>query len=141
MFLNSSFMQNMDILRKGIDTANLRQQTISNNIANVNTPYYKRKEVTFEGELHRALYGPTPISSIKTDSRHIKFKGEISLSQVKPKINMERDTFSTNNKNNVDINEEMASLAKNSMMSDALMTSEISMGKRLMNVLTKGAKV
>ena len=82
--INTSYNQTFDILQRGLDCTTLRHQTIANNIANVNTPHYKRKEVTFEGELHRAIYGPKPIPAQRTDERHLKFKGEISLSDVVP---------------------------------------------------------
>lgn len=41
----------MDILQLGMDGLLDRQQAISSNIANVNTPDYKRKEVAFESQL------------------------------------------------------------------------------------------
>ncbi|HON55994.1 MAG TPA: flagellar basal body rod protein FlgB, partial [bacterium] len=87
MLANTNFIQTFNILHRGLDCSALRQQTIANNIANVNTPFYKRKEVTFEGELHRALYGPQPIPAQRTHEKHLKFKGQLSLDEVQPMIN------------------------------------------------------
>ena len=39
---------NFDYLSRGLEAANLRQEVISNNIANVNTPHFKRSAVNFE---------------------------------------------------------------------------------------------
>ena len=140
MFESTNFMQTFGVLHRGLDCAALRQQTIANNIANVNTPHYKRKEVTFEGELHRALYGPQPIPAQRTDERHLKFKGQVSLSEVVPKINVESETFSRNDENNVDINQEMAELAKNNMSYDAYITSMTEMLQEIKSVIQKGGR-
>ncbi len=45
----------INLLQKTMDVAWLRQQVISNNIANVNTPGYKRREVKFEELLAESL--------------------------------------------------------------------------------------
>ena len=40
-------------MQRGMEAANLRQEVISNNIANVNTPHFKRSDVVFEiGRAH-----------------------------------------------------------------------------------------
>ncbi|HPN32795.1 MAG TPA: flagellar basal body rod protein FlgB [bacterium] len=141
MFTNTSYNQTFNILHKGLDCTTLRHQTISNNIANVNTPSYKRKEVTFEGELHRALYGPQPIPASVTDNRHLRFKGQVELSEVVPKVNVENETFVRNDENNVDMNQEMAELAKNNLSYDAYITSMTSMIQQLKSVIQKGGRV
>ncbi|MDD5090603.1 MAG: flagellar basal body protein, partial [Candidatus Wallbacteria bacterium] len=43
------------VLEKGLDVAALRHQVITQNIANVNTPGYKLKDVSFEDQLNRSL--------------------------------------------------------------------------------------
>jgi flagellar basal-body rod protein FlgB len=50
--LNSS---NFNYLGRGMAAANLRQEVISNNIANVNTPNFKKSDVVFEDLLAREL--------------------------------------------------------------------------------------
>ena len=44
-------MQIYNLLKMGLDASNLRGEAISQNIANINTPNYKRKVVTFEETL------------------------------------------------------------------------------------------
>ena len=41
----------IDVLSRVLDTAALRHRVIAQNVANVNTPGYRRLEVTFEDEL------------------------------------------------------------------------------------------
>ena len=45
----------LSAMSRGLQAANLRQEVISNNIANVNTPGYKRKDLDFEGVLKQEL--------------------------------------------------------------------------------------
>ena len=45
----------INVMDKAADASWLRDQAIANNIANVNTPGYKRQDVTFESELRHAL--------------------------------------------------------------------------------------
>ena len=45
----------IDLLSQMLDTSSLRHRVIAQNIANVNTPQYKRLEVAFEEELVKLL--------------------------------------------------------------------------------------
>jgi flagellar basal-body rod protein FlgB len=47
-------------LERALSGAALRQQTLTENLANANTPGYQRKDVDFHGTLQRALLGGTP---------------------------------------------------------------------------------
>ena len=53
--IQSNVYNYINVLDKAADAAWMRNEVISNNIANVNTPNYKRQDVAFEGELSRAL--------------------------------------------------------------------------------------
>ena len=46
---------NFDYLSRGLEAANMRHEVISNNIANVNTPNFKRSAVNFEDLLAKEL--------------------------------------------------------------------------------------
>ena len=52
--LASGIYDYIDVLNKGADAAWLRETAISNNIANGDTPGYKRQDVDFEGILERS---------------------------------------------------------------------------------------
>src|SRR2546423_154993 len=46
---------NINLLSRLLDVASLRHRVIAHNVANVNTPGFHRLEVSFEGELERAM--------------------------------------------------------------------------------------
>ena len=47
-------------LERALSGASLRQKTLTENLANANTPGYQRKDVDFHGTLQRAMLGGTP---------------------------------------------------------------------------------
>jgi hypothetical protein len=55
MFDQTGFGRQIDILQRTMDASLLRQNVIANNIANVNTPNFKRGQVNFESRLAHAL--------------------------------------------------------------------------------------
>jgi len=101
-------------LQGALDAANTRQQVISNNIANNETPYFKRSDVSFESLLQQEMSGDMPVlKGIRTDSRHFSI-GPIS-SVPTPVISQDKSTAMNNNLNNVDIEQEMSLLADNQL--------------------------
>lgn len=59
-------MQTYSLLKSGLDATELRSRVIANNIANTNTPNYKRKYVDFENALKNSM-GKDVKPEIKTD--------------------------------------------------------------------------
>ncbi|MCS7234187.1 MAG: flagellar basal body rod protein FlgB [Synergistetes bacterium] len=110
------------VLEKTLSALSLRQEVIANNIANVNTPEYRRKEVTFEEELKEALsQQPKKLRGYVTHPRHIPIpQPQLTLESVKPEVWERDDLFFRNDKNGVDIDLELAELAKNAMKHAAL---------------------
>lgn len=95
-------------LELGLNYASKRNQTISNNIANVDTPFYKAKDVDFNTFLHEAMTNQQ-MKAKKTHPKHIPFsEGEYRFQTM----TNSRTTFNHNG-NNVDMDKEMANLAKN----------------------------
>ena len=99
-------------ITKVLDATALNQVLISNNIANVNTPGYKRSEVTFRDQLKRAL-SQSDVSLSRTHTSHLPIA--INVSQVEPKIEIDSETVMRWDGNNVDVEREMAKLSHNSM--------------------------
>jgi flagellar basal-body rod protein FlgB len=55
----------INALHAALDGLSARQQAESNDIANVNTPYYRARSVDFEAGLKRAVYnGDDPMSVV-----------------------------------------------------------------------------
>lgn len=111
------FPQSFQVLERALSTATLKQRVISSNIANVDTPNYKSKQVDFQNALNDALNHQS-ISSYKTNSKHLPFSSETS--QYNPKIKVNTETKYKENGNNVDMDYEMAQLAKNQLWYNAV---------------------
>lgn len=92
-------MEVYNLIKMGLDAATLRANAISQNIANVNTPGYKSKYVTFEETLK-------------------------SKSKTGPKIILEESEASSmrSDGNNVDLEVEKVNQASNSLQYNALIT-------------------
>lgn len=107
-------------LQGAIDTANLRQKVMANNIANVDTPNFKRSEVAFESILEQEMTGNTgSLAGFRTDPRHF-YIGPNSASKTTPQVITDQNTTFNNNLNNVDIDREMSQLAQNQLKYNAL---------------------
>ncbi|MBC7528206.1 MAG: flagellar basal body rod protein FlgB [Chthonomonadaceae bacterium] len=96
-----------------LDAASLRHQAISNNLANVETPHYKRQEVRFEEQLAQALDNKSKFGMGR--------KGEIG--NVRATITRIGDTTSRTDGNNVTMELEAAHLAENEMKYSVLTQS------------------
>jgi flagellar basal-body rod protein FlgB len=107
------------IMEKALDAASMRNSVIANNLANVDTPGFKRSEVKFEDELARALSKPGGITGRRTNEKHLPI-GTQSATEVAPRLEVQHDTSMRNDGNNVDIDREMAALAKNTILYNVL---------------------
>ena len=87
----------VDYLRAGLRAASMRQAVIANNIANTNTPGYRRRTVEFETVLADAI-----------DSG-----GTIDLAEVQPRVVQPGTTPVNNAGNDVDMEKEVGELIKN----------------------------
>jgi len=103
-------------LTKGLDAEALRQRVIANNVANVNTPNFKKSTVAFESLLKKAL-GRESLEMITTHPKH--FGGTPRLAELKPEVNLNETTTMRTDGNNVDIDEEMTNLAANGIQYQA----------------------
>lgn len=123
MFEASSLMGTNYLLEKSLDVESVRKKVIADNIANVDVPHFKRREVNFESEVERAIKSNNNMSeklpAIMTDERHIPFFLERDVKSIQPRINLDYTTTYRNDGNNVDIEKEMVDSAKNMMRYNA----------------------
>ena len=108
------------LLEQAISAASIRHKVIANNIANVNTPGFKRSEVLFEDALREALEQPkkkTALPLTTTHERHIGLKQRIN--PIGPQVRTVTENSFRTDGNNVDIDFEMAGMAKNTIYYDA----------------------
>lgn len=113
LFSNRTF----SLLEKSVDASALRHQAIANNIANINTPGYKKLEVSFEEEFKRARGSKSKIKMAQLDNRHLPSPG-LSTSDIS--INTSSATSMRNDGNNVDIDEEITKMAENNIRFNAM---------------------
>lgn len=123
-------------LERALSTSALKQQTHTANIANVDTPGYKAKQVDFETALKNAS-SKQAMSSYKTDAKHIAFSNESS--QFDPRVTVNENSEYKINGNNVDMDVEMAELAKNQLLYNAV-TDRISGKFRSLSSVISGGR-
>lgn len=80
-----------------LDAAALRHRTISHNLANVNTPGYRRLDVNFEERLAAAIHSP-------------------SAGNIRAEITEDNSGSARADGNNVDIDRELGELNKNATL-------------------------
>lgn len=111
------FPKSIDTMEKALSASTLTQRVHSANIANVDTANYKSKKVDFQAALDTAM-NKQSLSSYKTDNRHVSFSNESSIGTTRVLTN--NSTQYNNNGNNVDMDVEMAELAKNQLWYNAV---------------------
>ncbi|WP_426447110.1 flagellar basal body rod protein FlgB [Paenibacillus sp. S-38] len=102
-----------NLLERSLDAAALRQKVIADNVANVDTPNFKRSDVRFEELLQQEMNGGGLVGK-RTDAKHIPIN-QTSTTAGTPQVVQDTETFMNNNQNNVDIDYEMALMAKNQL--------------------------
>lgn len=112
-----------------------RQKVISSNIANINTPNYKTKDLVFQDELEKSTLN---LKMAQTNSRHIQnidFSNKINPSVVDVKGLQEQ-----NDGNNVNLDSQMSELSKNKVIFDAIQSSIKRDSKLFRSVVESSAK-
>lgn len=89
----------VDLIEAGIRAENLRQKAITNNIANLQTPGYRRIDVKFE-ELLAKFSGSS---------------GTIDLDEVEPRTYQPQQTPVKSNGNDVSLESEVGQMVKNTL--------------------------
>jgi len=89
-----------DLLTAGIEAESLRQKAIANNIANLETPGYRRIDVKFEELLAKALESSSELKDI---------------SEIEPQIYQPKQTPVNANGNDVNFEAEVGEMVKNTL--------------------------
>jgi flagellar basal-body rod protein FlgB len=113
--INSNAFNYINVLHKAADASLLRNEIIANNIANIDTPNFKRSDVNFEGILRNQLQGGQPLD---------KKVANVKLQNLEPVVYKDNSNLSYRlDGNNVDIDVESANLAENQIRYNALVDS------------------
>lgn len=115
MLSNSNVFDYINVMGATLDATAKREAIIANNLANVNTPNYKRKDIRFETELKRAF--------IRANGDNVDFKvKDLDLDALEPEVYTDYAKLSYRyDGNNVDINTENGIAAANQIKYNGLM--------------------
>ncbi|MBO6178333.1 MAG: flagellar basal body rod protein FlgB [Selenomonadaceae bacterium] len=128
---------NFDYLSRGLEASSLRHEIISHNIANVNTPKFKRSSVQFEDLLAKEIQPPDDKYALAlTHDKHMR--PDYPPKRAVATVHLEDDDTMRVDGNNVDIDMEMANLAKNQLYYNALATQLKGYVRKLKEVITSG---
>lgn len=101
-------------LQGGIDAAYKRQNALANNVANQDTPNFKRSDVSFESILQQQESGiQSTLRAKVSNTRHYQFGSNTIVPAAVE--NTDETTSMNNNDNNVDVDREMALSAENQL--------------------------
>ena len=115
--INSNVFDYVNVIGKAADASWLRNDILANNIANVDTPGYKRQDVNFESQLRRAL-GYSRYQTVDSKVAHV------TSTELEPRVYTDSANFSYRlDGNNVDIDTENVELASNQIKYNGLINS------------------
>lgn len=115
--INTNVYDYVNVLGKTADASWQRNEIIANNIANADTPGYKRQDIDFESQLSRAL-GKSRYESVDAKVAHV------TSTELTPRVFTDAANFSYRlDGNNVDIETENIELASNQIKYNGLVQS------------------
>ena len=110
-----------DLLYDQLSFRSDRQKIISSNIANINTPGYKTKDISFESELQK-VQNKNDLKMVTTHQNHIPFE-QTMIKPTQPQVYDVKGLQEQNDGNNVNLDREMSQMAKNQIAFNALQAS------------------
>ena len=113
-----------NILQRMLQSANVRHKVLTSNIANADTPGYKARDIKFNNLLKDEL------RIMSTDPGHMSNTGSGSISGS----TVVESNLSWGDRNNVEINKEIAKMTQNALMHDAavkILNSKMKMYRRV----------
>lgn len=93
----------IDLLSRAMDAAALRQRVVANNVANANTPGFKRSFVSFEEHVREAIA-----------------RRNVTAASWEPRVILDSGTSLREDGNNVSVDHEMVLMAANAIQFQAL---------------------
>ncbi len=105
-------------LAASLNFRQMRQEVISSNIANADTPGYKAKRVDFEAALARALDVDGEMKMKTGDDEHFNV-GSGGFDNLEPDIYEDSNGVVSEDGNTVDREQELAKMAENRILYDA----------------------
>jgi flagellar basal-body rod protein FlgB len=115
-----------NLIAKALDYRAIRQDMISSNIANADTPFYRPRDVSFENALAAEKakvlnQNNSKLEMAQTNGAHIALADE--KSSYRPKTFFRDGHMARNDGNSVDLDVETTEMSKNSIMFNALISA------------------
>jgi flagellar basal-body rod protein FlgB len=134
----------MDLVQRSLDAAALSHTVLANNVANVDTPGFKRSDVVFSEKLQQAIEakqaGEQGLVLSRTDPRHLGPTEAPDLDTIKPEVVTDTTSSLRNDGNNVDIDHEVSLLAQNTVWYQTLAQITAKQFSELQSAITEGKK-
>ena len=128
-------MESIEIITRALDGSARRGELIANNLANVSTPGYKRQDIDFKSALKKEMDSESSLSLETTNNKHLPFSKQYTSVQSGQNSRNYR-----NDGNSVDIDVEMAELAKNSIYYNVMTNRAAGHFSTLNQVIQQGGK-
>jgi flagellar basal-body rod protein FlgB len=132
------FNEEFGLVGRVLDMQLQRQNVVTSNMANIKTPGYRARKLMFEDELQAALGLDAKGKMSRTDQKHMPVVfdpngfGPEWEKAFKPRI--------VHGEDRVDLDKEMATMAKTNLHYSALTTVIRSRFEGLRQIITEGAK-
>lgn len=144
------FFYTDDVLKRALDAQTLRLHTTAHNLANANTPNFKRSVVQFEAALRQELEQELPREAAglrlrATHPSHWVAPGRLAgergaRGSARPRVTVDRDTTMRNDNNNVDPDREAVELARTQLTYQALARVVADRYRRIRSVVQQGGR-
>jgi len=136
--MKSMFPRHMDVTAKVMDFQLQRQNIVSSNLANINTPGYKVRTLEFEKDLQSALGLADSGAVSRTHPKHMPSK--FSVDDTEASVTKELVPRVIQGIDNVDLDKEMSAMAKNNLLYTTLATVIQKNFSGLKQTIQEGAK-
>ncbi|MFV0350225.1 MAG: flagellar basal body rod protein FlgB [Halodesulfovibrio sp.] len=136
--MKSLFSSHMAITEKVLDMQLKRQNVVMSNLANLKTPGYKERTLEFEEDLQKALNLDAQGKMTRTAGSHMP--AVFNPDNFGPEWGKVFKPRVVHGEDQVDIDKEMAKMAKNNMRYNALATILKGNFEGLNKIITEGQK-
>jgi len=136
-FMGSGILSNpmLNLILKGLDAVSLRQRTIAHNMANADTPRFKRSVVSFEEKLAAFLQKTNGEQTSRTSGKHFRISGTQS---IEPEIKKISTGAQRQDGNNVNMDVELSQMMMNTIIYSALIQQTTDRLDSLRYVINEG---
>ncbi|SDB12223.1 flagellar basal-body rod protein FlgB [Desulfonatronum thiosulfatophilum] len=136
--MKSLFGSHIHLQAKVLDMRLERQNVVAGNLANIKTPGYKARSLEFEEDLQRALGLDARGKMTRTNASHMPAEFDAKnfsadfIKDLKPRVTQGEDA--------VDLDKEMTTMAKNTLLYNTLITTLQKNFEGLKTVITEGGR-